>query len=93
MIFMRFHEFQWILWISIDFEVRGFATLQDGKGRPVAPIETFTRSQLAAISSIFMDFLDFHWFPEDFMRFHGFRGSGVGAGCYYIDFHDFHEIS
>ena len=78
---MNFHRFPWILWISIDFEVRGFATLQDGKGRPVAPIETFTRSQLAAISSIFMDFNDFQMFSDDFMRFHGFRGSGVKKTC------------
>ena len=38
--------------------------------RGPAPIETFTRSQLAAISSIFIDFHDFHRFSEDFMRLH-----------------------
>ena len=43
-----------------------------GKRRPVAPIESFTRFQLAAI-------IDFHRFPEiswifmDFHDVHGFR--------------------
>ena len=36
-----------------------------------------------------MDFYDFHGISKDFMRFHGFQGSGVGAGCYFIDFHGF----
>ena len=43
--------------------------------RGPAPIETFTRSQLPAISWISMDFHDFHRFSEDVMRFHGFQGS------------------
>ena len=43
-------------------------------GRGLAPLETFTRSQLAAISLIFMVFHDFHSFSKDFMTFH--------AGCW-----------
>ena len=39
--------------------------------RGPAPLETFTRSQLAAISSIFKDFYDFHRFPKDFTDFRG----------------------
>ena len=49
--------------------------------RGLDPIETFARSQLAAISLIFMDFHDFHRFSKDFMRCHGFRGSGVEKTC------------
>ena len=79
MIFMNFHRFRG----------PGLPTFANGKKRPVAPLETFTRSQLVAISSIFMDFHDFHGFSNDFMRFHGFQGSGLGAGCYFIDFHGF----
>ena len=45
-------------------------------GRGPAPVETFTRSQLAAISSIFTDFYDFHRFSEDFMDFKGPRVGG-----------------
>ena len=45
--------------------------------RGPAPIETFTRSQLPAISWISMDFHDFHRFSEDVMRFYGFQGSEV----------------
>ena len=57
--------------------------------RGPAPMEIFTRSQLVAISLIFIDFHDFHEFSLDFMRFHGIRGSGVGAGCFFMDFHGF----
>ena len=67
---MRFHGFQ-----------------GSGVGRPVAacgglckrndaPIETFARCQfaaIAAISSIFMEFIDFHEISWDVMRFHGFH--------------------
>ena len=45
---------------------------KDGKGGPVAPIESFTRFQLAAIidfhrfSAIFMIFIDFGaWMPKN----------------------------
>ena len=45
---------------------------KDGKAGPVAPIESFTRFQLAAIidfhrfSTIFMIFMDFGaWMPKD----------------------------
>ena len=56
---------------------------------------TFTRSQLAAVSSIFMDFHDFHGISKDFIGFLEFQGSGVGAGCYFIDldFDNFHKFS
>ena len=57
--------------------------------RGLDPSETFTRSQLVAISMIFKDFHDFHQFSENFIKFHGFQGSGVGAGCYFINFHGF----
>ena len=42
------------------------------KGRPVAPIESFTRFQLAAIID-FHRFLGFSWIFIDFHDFHGFR--------------------
>ena len=51
--------------------------------RDVAPKETFTRSQLAAVSSIFMDFRGFHRFIESSdlavggLSFHGSQGSEV----------------
>ena len=48
---------------------------KDGKGRAVAPIESFTRFQLAAIidfhrfSTIFMIFMDFGaWVPKNGKR-------------------------
>ena len=48
---------------------------KDGKAGPVAPIESFTRFQLAAIidfhrfSTIFMIFMDFGaWMPKDDLR-------------------------
>ena len=82
--FMRFH----------DFRGRGFRGLC---GRNDAPKETFTRSQLAAFSSIFIDFRGFHeisWIScifidlyvflrisWDFMRFHDFRGRGLAASA------------
>ena len=40
--------------------VRKLAACGEPKKRPVAPIETFARSWLAATSSIFMDFHGFH---------------------------------
>ena len=57
---MNFHGFQ------------GFSSL----GRSLAPKETSTRSQLAAMSSIFMDFMSFHKTLQDLMYFSDFRGSG-----------------
>ena len=88
----------------MDFRGRGFAASADVCGRDVAPKETFTRSQLAAVSSIFMDFrgfckiswiscifIDFEVFLRisyDCSRFHGFPGPEV-----VIDFHRFLKIS
>ena len=49
--------------------------------RLVAPIETFARSQLAAISSIFIDISWIFSVVLDFMRFHGiFMGLAGWAG-------------
>ena len=52
-IFMDFRGFHEISCIS---GVGGFAAFADVCGRNDAPEETFTRSQLAVVSSIFMDF-------------------------------------
>ena len=75
-IFMDFydsHEF------SEDFmDFRGprsaglFGAFAAECGRGPAPLEIFTRSQLAAISSILIDSHDLHRFAGDFMRFEGF---------------------
>ena len=80
---------------------------KNGKGRAVAPIESFTRFQLAAIIdfhrySIYRIwrlgwlagwagcawlglagwlFQRFAWISDDFMKFHGFQGSGVRRLC------------
>ena len=84
---MDFHDFHTF---SEDFmRLHGFQGSEVWKRSNVccrgpAPIETFTRSQLAAISWIFMDFYDFHKFSKDFMRFRVFQGSEVGdaaASC------------
>ena len=60
----------------MDFEGRGsrkpVGALAAECQRGPAPLETFTRSQLAAISPIFMDLYDFHGFSNDYMRFHSF---------------------
>ena len=66
--FMRFHGFRAS---GVEKPVGAFAAECQ---RGPAPLETFTRSQVAAISSIFHGFTRF---SLDFMRFHGFRGSGV----------------
>ena len=59
--FIDFHDFRMI---SMDFRVRAFAACAGLRGRGAALLkETFTRSQLAIISSIFMDFMRFHGFP------------------------------
>ena len=50
-------------------------------GQGPAPLETFTRSQLAAISSIFIDFYDFHEFSYDFMDFEGRESRKPVAAC------------
>ena len=52
--FMRFHEISWITGVG------GFAASADVCHRDDAPGETFTRFQLAAFSSIFIDFRGFH---------------------------------
>ena len=103
--FFDFHDFRPFpenSCISMDFRCRGFAAFCGLCPRDHAPIEDFTRSQLAAISSSFMDLYDFH-------DFHGFQGSGfrslwrpvptrscpfrnlysISTGCYFIDFHGF----
>ena len=81
--FMRFHGFPRITWISEDFinfyRFRGprLPTLSNVCHRDAAPKETFTRSQLAVISSIFIDFRRFHeisWISTDYMDFWGFHG-------------------
>ena len=56
--FMRFHEISWISGVG------GFAASATLCGRDVAHKETFNRSQLAAVSSIFIDFRGFHRFIE-----------------------------
>ena len=66
--FMRFHGFRAS---GVEKPVGAFAAECQ---RGPAPLETFTRSQVAAISKIFHGFSRF---SLDFMRFHGFRGSGV----------------
>ena len=48
--------------------VGGFPTV---KARTVGLRETFARSQLVAISSIFKDFMVFHEIPWISMHFHG----------------------
>ena len=48
----------------MDFRGPRFAASADVCGRDVAPKETFTRFQLAAVSSIFMDFRGFHRFID-----------------------------
>ena len=48
----------------MNFEGRRSACCGEPKTRPVAPIETFARSWLAAISSIFMIFMDFDGFSK-----------------------------
>ena len=53
-----FHEISWISGVG------GFAASAKLCKRNDAPKETFTRSQLAAVSSIFMDFRGFHRFIE-----------------------------
>ena len=85
--FRGFHEISWLSGVG------GFAASADVCGRDVAPKETFTRFQLAAVSSIFIDFRGFHeifyrfsWISGDFMRFHGFQGSEVD----FIDFMHLH---
>ena len=85
---MRFHGVQ-------GPEVRGLCHRDD------APKETFTWFQLAAFSSIFMDFPGFHeisWIScifmdiyvflrisRDFIRFHGFQGPEVRGLCHRDD--------
>ena len=85
-----FHGFSWFSWISwdfMDFDGRGLETCYPLWGRGPAPIETFARSQLAAIidssihqiwrwlaaiSLIFFDFLCFLWISWDFIDFMNF---------------------
>ena len=104
--FMRFHEISWFSWISGR---ESLAACVEPKKRPVAPIETFARSQLVAISSIFIDFMCFLWFHEisliSSISGHGclapyettccpYRNlCSIPAGCYFIDFHGFHLFS
>ena len=52
--FIRFHEISWISGVG------GFAASANVCHRDDASKETFTRFQLAAFSSIFMDFRGFH---------------------------------
>ena len=85
---MRFHGFHAFSWIYMYFQANVCH-------RDDAPKETFTRFQLAAFSSIFMDFRWFHeiswiscifidlyvfpWISWDFMGFHDFRGRRFAA--------------
>ena len=60
---LLFRRFSWISRFAedfMDFSGRRFRTKCSECKQGPAPNETFTRSQLAAIASIFKDFLDFH---------------------------------
>ena len=76
---MHFHrfwcisgDFIWFRRFSMDFKGPGFAASATLCHRNDAPKETFTRFQLAAVSSIFIDFWRFHaisWNSSIFMDF------------------------
>ena len=89
-VFIRFHEISWISRVG-GRETCGVFAAECHRGP--APSETFTRSQLAAISSMSVIVHDFHKFSKDFMRFHGFQESMVGVGCYCTEFHGFSRFS
>ena len=76
---------------ALDFKGPGLATLWRpvaACGNEVLPLKKplldpswllFHRfSWIFMILSYFIDFYDFYKFSKDFMRFHGFQGSGVG---------------
>ena len=85
----------------MDFRVGGFAASADVCGRNDAPKETFTRSQLAAVSLIFMDFRGFHRFIDSsnhriwrlgWLARLGWAG-WLAISSIFMDFRGFHEIS
>ena len=97
MISMGFHRFHDILWVFTDFYgisqySQIFTDFRYFKGRILetcctlwhrgpASIETFARSQLAAISSIFTDFNEISLISSYFHGFHGLAG-WLAAGCW-----------
>ena len=69
---MRFYGFLWIRRFEVVAEL----------GRSLAPIETFARAQLAAIASIFMNFICFLKISWAFkISGHLYEFLGWLAGC------------
>ena len=62
---------------SLISGLRGLETSGAESKRSPDPKETFDGSQLAAISSIVMDFLRIHKISQDFMESHVFQGSEI----------------
>ena len=70
--FMGFHEISWISSVRSRETCGGLCRRVPTRSCSFGNL--YTRSQVAAISKIFHGFSRF---SLDFMRFHGFRGSGV----------------
>ena len=99
--FMRFYGFPWISRDFMDFHRFRCPRSQDVCKRNDSLKETFTRSQLAAVSSIFMDFRGFHRFIDSsnhriwrlgWLARLGWAG-WLAISSIFIDFRGFHEIS